>query len=156
VSEITLKVCDDFDFFELEKIYSNKSDLNLAFPSATFPIEKSEWLTWINNKDSKNYSLTFYENDEAIGHLALKNYTQSPGLCYLCFFCIKRSHRGQSLSSLILELTYDYCSGILGKSELWLVVDEQNTIAYSLYRREGFQVVDKKEAGFRMRKDLLR
>lgn len=138
----------------MKKVYTNSDDLKLAFPSANFPLEFSQWDDWIKKTESENYSLTFYEEENVVAHLAIKNYTSSPGLCYLCFLCTSPEFRGRDFSRKILNLTYKFCFNKLNKRHLWLVVDEQNTIAYNLYLKEGFSIVDKKLAGVRLIKEL--
>ena len=154
MSNILLEVNRHIDFGEISKIYSTKEDLLLAYPSATFPLVNYEWSTWINNEESDNYSLLFYKDEVLISHLTLKNFKERPQICYLCFFIIDQNFRGKGFSKDALSLCYDFAQGVLSKSELWLVVDENNTKAYSLYRKEGFEIVDKKSVGFRMKKKL--
>lgn len=147
-------VTDYFKFPEIQNIYRNHEDLKLAFPSAQYPLDSKEWNDWISKPDSKNLSLLFYKNSNLIAHLALKNYLEEPGLCYLCFFIVDPDFRGKGLSKEALSLTYSYVRDELEKDELWLVVSEKNKNAYGLYKKEGFLVLDKRPGGLRMRKKL--
>lgn len=155
MSNILLKINRHIDFKEISKIYSTKEDLSLAYPSASFPLIEAEWKTWINKAESDNYSLLFYENEELVSHLALKNFKDSPSICYLCFFIIDTKNRGKGRAKEVLSLCYNFITGVLNKKELWLVVDENNTSAYTLYKKEYFEFVDYKAAGIRMRKTFL-
>lgn len=129
-------------------------DLKLAYPRASYPINIDEWSKWILNKESKNYSLTWFMANIPISHIAIKSYIESPGMVYLCFFIIDSTHRGQSLAKDILNDVYHFVLNDLKKSELWLVVDPENKKAFNLYKKEGFKTIDIRPAGIRMRKDL--
>jgi RimJ/RimL family protein N-acetyltransferase len=154
VSDITLVVNRHIDFEEISKIYSNPEDLFLAYPSASFPLIFSEWNTWINKEESDNYSLLFYKEEKLISHLTFKNYKEDPSICYLCFFIIDQGYRGLGLAGEVLSLSYHFAKTVLKKKDLWLVVDENNKPAHSLYKKEKFEVVDIRSAGLRMRKSI--
>ncbi|WP_127716571.1 GNAT family N-acetyltransferase [Halobacteriovorax sp. HLS] len=154
MSNLLLNVKKQFDFDEIRLLYQNPDDLSLAFPSASFPVDESQWNKWMANADSENYSLTFYLDDIPISHLSLKSYKESPGLCYLCFFIVDSEYRAKGYAKEAMSLTYDFIRSVLKKNEVWLIVDPNNTSAYSLYRKEGFKIVDKKLAGLRLKKKI--
>ncbi|OUR96176.1 hypothetical protein A9Q84_07390 [Halobacteriovorax marinus] len=151
---MNLKVSDHFKFDEILKLYRNPEDLKLAYPSADYPVNSSEWNEWINCEKANCFSLLFYQDEELVSHLAIKDYHANPGLCYLCFFIIDPNHRSKGYSKEILNQTYEFVKEQLQKKDLWLVVSEENPIAHGLYTKEGFLQIDTRPGGIRMKKRL--
>jgi len=151
---LDLKISKSFNQNAIATLYKNKQDLKLAFPSARFPVDMKDWQTWIEKTESENFSLLWGDKDGFISHLAIKCFREKPGIVYLCFFIIDEKYRGKGLSSKILDDAYRFVREELDKSELWLVVDPKNKKAFNIYLNEGFKIIDEREAGLRMMKQL--
>ncbi|WP_372651284.1 GNAT family N-acetyltransferase [Halobacteriovorax sp.] len=149
-----LKVSNQFNPKIIKNLYRNEKDLKLAYPTASFPINIDEWNSWMSKGESKNFSLTWFRDEAPISHIAIMSYIVDPGLVYLCFFIIDDEFRGKKLAKEILESVYSFVRKELRKNELWLVVDSKNNKAFNLYKREGFEIIDNRPAGIRMRKKL--
>lgn len=75
------------------------------------------------------------------------------GELYLDSFAVKENHRGKGIGAELLKKTKEKAQE-MGIARVGLLVDENNLKAEKLYRRKGFEFVDKKDWGGHAMKHL--
>jgi len=101
------------------------------------PAESSSYLDEISS-DARIRTFTFMKNDCVLGQTQI---TMMDGLAYLSGFGILPEFRNQGLGLIFLHFLEDSLAGE-GITKLTLQVSSKNKPALSLYRKDGFDVLE--------------
>lgn len=127
----------------LSALYSDREDLLLAWPKAKHPFCKNQWREWFEEGPQReSFSLVLYDGTVPIGHCAVAAYKEAPGVVYLCFLIIKKSHRGEGAGKVLVQKSCDFVKKRLKKKAVYLMVDKDNVDAWHCYKKSGFFHVD--------------
>lgn len=112
---------------------------------AFFETNNSEYFRYFQKREyniiSRHLYTALYLYDRTVfgyGHIDFENYN------WLGVF-IKEEFRGKNLSSYLLNDLLKNC-----KEDVYLTVDLENIIAYNIYKKFGFKVVDKQDRYYLM------
>jgi RimJ/RimL family protein N-acetyltransferase len=140
------------DFEILKQIYSDKDDLQSAWPGAKYPLCVGEWNTFLQTSD-QYASLIFKTNGTIIGHLVLKPKIKEQ--LFICFVILDKKFRGKGIIYEMLTLTEQFALTHFSHDKLWLHVDPENIVAVRVYERMGYVFMELTDAGrLRMNKKI--
>ena len=149
-SLLEIVINEPFQAELIAPLYSNRSDLFLAFPKAKYPFSQGQWHEVIT-RDPENTSLMLKRAGEIIGHAALLINGER---LYLCFIIIKKEYRGNNLAKELIAQCEEFCRLNYNHRELWLNVDEKNINAIGLYLRQDYVIENQNGDTITMKKKL--
>ncbi|EQC49231.1 FR47-like protein [Bacteriovorax sp. BSW11_IV] len=146
-----------FDFTSISSLFQSEKEFRLAWPSGKWPLCSEQWQEWMN-ENSQTQSLCllmFNDKNEVIGHSALKRYKAPPHLCYLCFVYLLPEYRGTGASTRLVDQVIALGHKKWNLQEIHLLVEPENSRAFSFYTRYGFRGLSAKMGDkMRMRKNI--
>ena len=106
----------------------------------------------LETKNSFLFSIKL--QDHIVGYIwFLIEYHEKVKQAFICDFMIYKEYRNKGYGQLALskmeKVAHDYCC-----KESVLFVEENNMIAQKLYEKTGYEVIDKHNDGFFMKKNL--
>lgn len=128
----------DAEIFSLKEVSSSEisADIFCRIFNVS-PAESSSYLEEISS-DARIRTFTFMKNDCVLGQTQI---TMMDGLAYLSGFGILPDFRRQGLGLTFLHFLEDSLAGE-GITKLTLQVSSKNKTALSLYRKDGFDVLE--------------
>lgn len=102
-----------------------------------------EWSMASNVRHGNVLILTNLPSYRPVGIAILMKDWDEPGRCYLCDFGVEEGYRGRGLGTYFLRVVLDEVR-LMNLESMSLTVDVNNEAAIGLYRKFGFEIIDKR------------
>jgi len=134
-------------------LITDRDDLHLVWPKAKWPFDHGQWQK-VLDPDSGHKSLLVYEDNELIGHGAIRR-TEEPGVYSLNYLYLLPHMRSRGLGAKMVGLLEKYAKEELSARKLVLVTRTYNPGARKCYSKCGFREYSREVTLIRMSKVLL-
>jgi RimJ/RimL family protein N-acetyltransferase len=136
----------------IASLMSDREDLHLVWPVATWPFDHDQWRE-VLDPDAGNTPFLVYEDKQLIGHAALRK-TEESDVYAVSYLYLLPQLRSQGLGETMIGLLEQYAAEKLSAKKLILVARTYNPMALRCYTKCGFQEYSREETLIRMSKVL--
>jgi len=151
---LSLFANDPLDLLALGAMLSDRHDLALVWPDATFPFDRDQWRETLTSH-SGNKSFFVANDGEVIGHAALLE-TDEPGVLAVSYLFTRPDQRGRGFGPELIALLEGEAKKVVGINALKLRVRTYNPRAAHVYAKSGFVPSHQDGTLVIMRKSLAR
>ncbi len=138
----------------IASLISDRDDLYLVWPVATWPFDHDQWQE-VLDPDEGNKPFLVYEGKQLIGHAALRK-TEESDVYTVSYLYLLPQLRSKGLGETMIGLLEQYATEKLSARKLILVARTYNPMALRCYSKCGFQEDSREETLIRMSKVLRR
>ena len=138
----------------IASLMSDREDLHLVWPLATWPFDHDQWRE-VLDPDAGNKPFLVYQGKQLIGHAALRK-TEESGVYIVSYLYLLPQLRSQGLGETMIGLLEQYATEKLSAKKLILVARTYNPMALRCYTKCGFLEYSREETLIRMSKVLRR
>jgi ribosomal protein S18 acetylase RimI-like enzyme len=136
----------------IASLMSDREDLHLVWPLATWPFDHDQWRE-VLDPDAGNKPFLVYQGKQLIGHAALRK-TEESGVYSVSYLYLLPQSRSQGLGETMIGLLEQYATEKLSAKKLILVARAYNPMALRCYTKCGFREYSREETLIRMFKKL--
>lgn len=151
-TELTFTKNLPLDLGKLATRLSDRADLFLVWPIATWPLDHNQWRAALA-PDGGHRSYYIYVQSALVGHAALRK-TESFGAYNVSFMYLAPAYRSHGLGLKVLRFLDDVAMHEIGASTLNLVVRDYNPRALKCYLKAGFSECARHDTAITMTKSL--